>query len=438
MISSRPGASPNLTLRSILAGLLALGLWATTPGSANAQSLVGCPYLQFGVVLTPAQWQQCFETKQDYLGSPPLLLSGGTMLGKLTTAPSTSIAAGFSIPPGGPPNTPQNGDLWETNVGIFARIGGVTYQLSAVSPFSGVLQVIDGGTGGNSWLPGLALIGNGTLPLQQSTIVTSISSSDGTLTISPSENAVLAGINLAHSNLWQAPQSFVSPTSAQSGLNIGQGTSPTQPSGGDLWLTGSGAFARFGNQTWQFVVEGTTSAGIIAGNGYGVTSKGSGGIVAINGASTTSGGSGITGVNEVSPVATTPNVGTLASGLILPSPILTGMVSIPESVNVGSSIDATGQTGVSVTNGSNVALSIAATNGYGFVYLCETLVTHDCAHYMVADGTVALIASVLGDWVSPTTTPSSGKFSLQSNAGVYTVYNNQGGTISVHAFSVRE
>jgi hypothetical protein len=112
-------------MRRLALAALALVLWCS---GALAQSNPG---LSFGQVPTPAQWNSYFAAKQDYLGAPPLLTTGGTMTGKLTTAASTSALAGFGLPPGSAPTSPTNGDLWTTTAGLFARINGAT-----VGPFT--------------------------------------------------------------------------------------------------------------------------------------------------------------------------------------------------------------------------------------------------------------------------------------------------------------
>jgi hypothetical protein len=87
------------------------------------------PNWTFGFVPTPAAWNQIFQSKQDYLGAPPVLTTGGVMTGPLITAASTTLNAGFTITPGVAPTTPNNGDMWITTVGVFARVNGVTVDL---------------------------------------------------------------------------------------------------------------------------------------------------------------------------------------------------------------------------------------------------------------------------------------------------------------------
>ena len=93
--------------------------------SAFAQSGPGFTFT-YGYVPTVAQWQTAFTSKQDYLGAPPIVASGGVMTGPLITAASSATAAGLSIPPGVAPTSPNNGNVWETAAGIFAQISGAT------------------------------------------------------------------------------------------------------------------------------------------------------------------------------------------------------------------------------------------------------------------------------------------------------------------------
>lgn len=108
----------------LLKALTAIAFAVALPCLAQAQT---APTLTYGQVLTPAQWTALFAGKQDWLGSPPILTGGGTMTGPLITAPSTPIQAGFNIPPGVAPTSPNNGDMWSTNGGFFGRANGVTY-----------------------------------------------------------------------------------------------------------------------------------------------------------------------------------------------------------------------------------------------------------------------------------------------------------------------
>lgn len=48
--------------------------------------------------------------------------------GKVNTIASTTANAGFSIPQGVAPTTPQNGDIWTTSGGLFYRLNGATFS----------------------------------------------------------------------------------------------------------------------------------------------------------------------------------------------------------------------------------------------------------------------------------------------------------------------
>jgi hypothetical protein len=84
----------------------------------------------YGVVLTPGQWSQLFNQKQNVLGYTPVNRAGDTMLGPLVTTPSNVNGAGFSILPGVAPENPVDGMYWATIDGLFYQIGGAT-----VGPF---------------------------------------------------------------------------------------------------------------------------------------------------------------------------------------------------------------------------------------------------------------------------------------------------------------
>lgn len=92
-------------------------------GSAIAQS---SPGLTYGQVPTAGQWNGYFASKQDLLPYRPLNPAGGTLTGRLVTAPSTINAAGLNVPFGIAPSAPASGDIWTTSAGLFVRVNGVT------------------------------------------------------------------------------------------------------------------------------------------------------------------------------------------------------------------------------------------------------------------------------------------------------------------------
>ncbi|CAN7372704.1 hypothetical protein LJR220_003321 [Bradyrhizobium sp. LjRoot220] len=94
------------------------------------------PNLTKGQVLTAGQWNALFASKQDTLGYIPLNPAGGTMSGRLVTAAPGTNLAGLNLTPGTTPAAPANGDLWVTSSGIFARINGVTINLTGAASTS--------------------------------------------------------------------------------------------------------------------------------------------------------------------------------------------------------------------------------------------------------------------------------------------------------------
>lgn len=148
--------------RLALAAALAVAL---IPAVARAQSPCAA-MTRFGQVLTLAQWQSCWQAKADVgsvggggsitgaqvvaaLTYTPANKAGDTFTGKVITPASAAGAAGFQLPHGVAPTTPQNGDVWTTTAGLFARINGATVgpittpgagfaQLSATQSFTGV------------------------------------------------------------------------------------------------------------------------------------------------------------------------------------------------------------------------------------------------------------------------------------------------------------
>lgn len=124
------------------------------PSLAFAQS---SPGLRQNQVPTAAQWNGYFSAKQDVLGFTPFGSNGGTLTGKLTTAPSTTATAGLALPPGTAPTSPINGDIWTTTAGLFARINGSTVGPFASSAGTGLTI---GGTTVGSGTSGRVLFDN--------------------------------------------------------------------------------------------------------------------------------------------------------------------------------------------------------------------------------------------------------------------------------------
>lgn len=103
--------------------LLAAISFLLLESQALAQS---APNWVYGYVPTVAEWNNIFALKQDVLPAPPLLTTGGVMIGELVTAVPTTASSGFNLPHGAAPTAPFNGDMWTTNSGLYVRINGVT------------------------------------------------------------------------------------------------------------------------------------------------------------------------------------------------------------------------------------------------------------------------------------------------------------------------
>jgi hypothetical protein len=112
------------TLKKLLAGIIFAA--ALLPNPALAQTN---PHFTQGQVLTPAQWNNLFASKQDVLGYTPMNVAGGTFSGRIVTAAPGASTAGFNLTCGTAPASPINGDQWCTTAGLFARINGATVDL---------------------------------------------------------------------------------------------------------------------------------------------------------------------------------------------------------------------------------------------------------------------------------------------------------------------
>lgn len=72
--------------------------------------------------------------------------TGGTLSQPLILTPSTTALSGFNIAPGTAPTSPNNGDVWTTSVGLFAKVGGVIVgPITGAGGSAGQLQTNSGG-----------------------------------------------------------------------------------------------------------------------------------------------------------------------------------------------------------------------------------------------------------------------------------------------------
>lgn len=294
-------------LRRLLAAAVFSLLTAT---AATAQT--SCPAFVFGLVLTAAQWQACFDAKQNLLGFTPVNRGGDTMTGLLImNAPATR--GSVNLPPGSAPSVPQDGDLWTTTAGVFARINGGT-----VGPFgtggSGITtltgDVTASGTG--SVAATLATVNSNVGAFGSSTSIPTFTVNGKGLITAASGNAVVAPAGTLSGATLAAGVTASSLTSVGTlvggatgaGFTVALTTSTvtgtlTVPNGGtgattftaNLPLIGAGAGAiasgtRSGTTTKFVTTTGTLTSGDC------VSIDGSGNFVAAGGACTTGGGGG--------------------------------------------------------------------------------------------------------------------------------------------------
>jgi hypothetical protein len=121
--------------------LLASSVLIALSVSASAQS--ACPYpLQYGQVLTTAQWNACLSA-----GLNALPLVGGTLSGPLSTVSSTTAAAGFTVPYGSVPTSPNPGDIYNSADGLRIYDNGaweILVGTQTTSPARGDIVYFDG------------------------------------------------------------------------------------------------------------------------------------------------------------------------------------------------------------------------------------------------------------------------------------------------------
>lgn len=132
--------------------IVVAGVLAAVFGGAPASAQDGCPSIIQGAVLTAAQWNKCFQNKQNTLGFPALNKNGDVMLGRLILAPSDSTGAGLRIPYGVAPTLCTNGDTWTTSLGMFVcisntAIGPLASNASVVTSFNSRIGAVVPTTG---------------------------------------------------------------------------------------------------------------------------------------------------------------------------------------------------------------------------------------------------------------------------------------------------
>lgn len=111
------------------------------------------PNLKYGQVPTAGQWNNYFSVKQDVLGFTPLNAAGGSMAGPLFLLPASASGAGVNIGVGVTPSFPNNGDMWMTATGLFARINGSSVNISTGGSPSILFPATVSGTTNSGGMP---------------------------------------------------------------------------------------------------------------------------------------------------------------------------------------------------------------------------------------------------------------------------------------------
>lgn len=83
-------------------------------------------------------------------------LAGGTFTGPVITVASAVGAAGFNIPAGTAPTSPNNGDVWVTSSALTARIGGANAAIKPGACIAGMAYgTVSGGSLTTQWVSGV-------------------------------------------------------------------------------------------------------------------------------------------------------------------------------------------------------------------------------------------------------------------------------------------
>jgi len=151
---------------------------------------------------------------------------------QLFISASVAAKAGINIPLGTAPTSPLAGDLYPTSGPHLYFYDGVTAH-----------DLLSAGSG-----------------------VTSITNSDGTLTISPTTGAAVASLALGHSNTWTAEQLFPAATTSHPSINLASsaGTDVTSPTSGDLWWNGTNLYFRSGAANIDLLAPPSSGTGFSA------------------------------------------------------------------------------------------------------------------------------------------------------------------------------
>ena len=335
-------------VRILIAAVLLLGSSIASSAQQSACIVNGNP-LAYGVVPTAAQWNACFQAKQDALGYTAVNKAGDAMAGSLSLTASTIFRAGLIIAPGVAPSAPANGSVWITASGIFVQINGSTVQLT-----TGAVSVAPGTLGNLAYYSGAsALSGAAALNYSAGALTAGTAGSlvgqfcmanatSGTICLNPSTGAL-------GSSVVTAPIG----TYTLAGLSLGQTFSGNNTFSGQLIETGTSAPASAAGQTAHLGTLAAaptltnTGQGFVfntAGNGLNLQGDGTGNDLVLLNKNGTGVCSVLTGTQTINCVTLTLN------NALSPANGGTGLTSLGTGVATALGINV-GSAGAFVTNG---------------------------------------------------------------------------------------
>lgn len=324
----------------------------------------------------------------------------------------------------------QGGDLGTPSAGVLTNATGLPLTTGTTS----VLPETKGGTNQSTYTTGDLLYASAANTLSKlADVATGNALISGGVTTAPSWGKITP----SHiSGVWPVANGGTNASSAS-------GTALDNITG----FSSTGLLVRTGSGTYAFRTLTGTAAEITVTNGDGV----SGAPTLSLPSALTFTGKTITGGTYSSPTLTTPALGSPSSVGTMPAFTLGGTVSGGanqiNNVVIGASnplagtfttvaatsaissawnFDGSSST-ITVANGSNAVLPAGA----GLITLTDTSATGQSAVYLASGNAVVLVATTGTSWVTPTTTPAAGKFTVQwDGASAYRIYNNQGSSIT--------
>jgi hypothetical protein len=364
-----------------------------------------------------------------------LPLAGGTLMGKLTTLASASLSAGLTLPHGGAPTSPANGDLWTTTIGVFARINGSTVgpfgtgsgsvtSITATTPLTGGVITTTGSIGiaqasgsVNGYLSSTdwttfygkenALTFSSPLSRTTNTISMPAATSivNGYLT-STDWSAFNARLPLAGGTMTGKINTAASSVSS-AGLRLPHGVAPSSPANGDIWTTTTGIYTQINGSTFGPLASSEFNHFALGGNSFATVSTlgtndnfdlafETNGAEKLRISSTGNVAIGTSTFDATNPEKLLVNAGTTTSVNAIYAKgtvnnyFQTNIQNLSAATHATTDIVATADNGTETTNFMDMGI-----NGSGYVYTAgnpiETGLANDC--YLLASGNNFLLVN---------------------------------------------